>query len=161
MARRLLTVPRRVLGAPAALLRRFGVRTRLRHDRLGLMAHWSLLTAGLGIGLLLALPVDDVHPRCPPSGQGYGWCAVQKAWLPTIVVILAAIVVAQLLSVLLLVRIPALWERLRGGERPVRMTRAQEDPPYSKDPFLLAATWGVKKGRSDVPRSRLRRLLRR
>lgn len=161
MPRRVLSALRRLLGAPAALLRRFGVRTRLRRDRLGVAAHWSLLVAGLGIGLLLVLPVDDVHNRCPPAGQGYGWCAVQKAWLPTVLVILGALLVAHLVAVLLLVRVPALWARLRAGERPVHMTRAQEDPPYDRDPFLLAATWGVKKGREDVRRSLLQRLLRR
>jgi hypothetical protein len=134
---------------------------RLRQDRLGTLAHLSLLVAGLGVGLLLALPVHDVHNRCPPSGQGYGWCAVQKAWLPTGLVILAALLVAQFVAALLLVRLPVLWRRLRSGERPVRMTRAQEDPPYNKDPFLLAATWGVKRGRSEPRRGLLRRLLRR
>jgi hypothetical protein len=159
--RRVLTALRRLLGAPAALLRRFGVRTRLRRDRLGMLAHASLLVAGLGIGLLLALPVDDVHDRCPPSGQGYGWCALQKAWLPTVLIVLGALLAAHLVAALLLVRVPAVWARLRQGERPVRMTRAQEEPPYNKDPFLLAATWGVKRGREDVRRSLLQRLLRR
>jgi hypothetical protein len=150
----------RILTAPAALLRRFGVTTRLRSDLLGRVAHWALLAAGLGGGILLAFPARDLHGRCA-HGEGFGWCALQKQWLPAVLLLLAPIVAAHLASALLLVRVPALWERLRRGERPVRMTARQEAPPYDRDPFLLASTWGVKTGRDDGRRGILARLRRR
>lgn len=160
MPRRVLGSLRRLIATPAALLRRFGVRTRLRSDVLGRIAHWSLLAAGLGGGILLAFPVRDIHGRCP-TGEGFGWCAMQKQWLPAVILLLAPIVAAHLLSALLLVRVPMLWERLRRGERPVRMTQRQEHPPYDRDPFLLASTWGVKTGREREGRGILARLRRR
>lgn len=134
------------------MLARFGIRTRLREDILGRVAHWSLLVAGVGAGILIAFPAPDIHGRCP-TGEGFGWCVLQKQWLATALLLLAPIVAAHLLSVVLLVRVPRLWERLRRGERPVRMTTRQEAPPYDRDPFLLASTWGVKTGR-DKPRRR-------
>lgn len=151
---------RRLAAAPAALLRRFGVRTRLRSDLLGRVAHWSLLVAGLGVGILLAFPVRDIHGRCP-SGEGFGWCALQKQWLPAVLLLVAPVVAAHLLSALLLLRVPRLWARLRQGERPVRMTARQAAPPYDRDPFLLASTWGVKTGRDDTRRGLRARLRRR
>lgn len=150
---------RRILGAPTALLRRFGVRTKLRDDRLGEIAHWALLAAGLGIGILLAFPVRDISGKCP-TGEGFGWCALQKQWLPAALLLVAPVVAAHLLSAVLLIRVPKVWERLRRGERPVKMTARQEAPPYDRDPFLLASTWGVKTGRRREG-GRLSRLLRR
>jgi hypothetical protein len=160
-------VPRRVLSPlvwlvslPGRVLRRFGVRTRLRDDRLGEVAHWALLVAGLGIGILLAFPVRDISGKCP-TGEGFGWCALQKQWLPAVLLLVAPILGAHLLSGLLLIRVPKVWERLRRGERPVKMTARQEAPPYDRDPFLLASTWGVKTGRDRSARRRLPRLRRR
>lgn len=148
----------RVRSAP----RRIGAGIRLRGDRLGVAAHATLLLAGLAAGLLLALPVADVEDRCPPRGEGYDFCVVQKAWLPTLLIVLAGVLLAQVLAKALLVRLPAWRERIREvGERRVGMDETREDPPYSSDPFLLASTWGTKEGRSDRRRPSILERLRR
>jgi hypothetical protein len=134
----------------------------LRHDRNGAAIHVALLVLGVGAGLLLALPVDDVTDRCPAKGEGYDFCYVQKALLPSILIVLAGGLLAQWLSSVLLVRLPAYLARVREvGERRVGEPEAREDPPYARDPFLLASTWGAKHGPTERRRPRLADLLAR
>ena len=132
----------------------------LRRDRLGIAAHLALLAAGIGLGLLLALPVSDVTQRCPARGEGYDLCWVQKALLPTILVVLAGGMLAQWIAQLTLVRFPLYMDRVREvGERRVGEEETREPPPYAQDPFLLASTWGSKAGRTDRRRPRFAELL--
>jgi len=150
-ARRRFARLRRIrVPGPAALLRRFGMRTRLRSDRVGRIVHASLIVEGIVLGLILALPVHPRSGSCLP-GDGHVLCMVQKAWLPSILLFLATVLAAHLLSSFLLVRVPVLWRKWHAGERPTRRPAAQEAPPYSQDPFLLAASWGVKTGRREPP----------
>ena len=109
------------------------------------------LLVGLVVGVLWALPLDDVRGECPPSGEGYGWCAFQKSWAPASVLLLAPVLFASVLATFLLDLVPSFVRHWRAGERPTRMTRAQEAPPYAEDPFLLGAVWGERTGRADGP----------
>lgn len=128
----------------------------MRDDRLGWLAHLGLLAAGLTTGVLLAVPLGDVEDRCPPRGEGYDFCFVQKAVAPTILIVLAGLLLGQVLARALLVRLPAWRRRVREvGERRVGEEETREDPPYRKDPFLLASTWGAKQGRSERRQPRL------
>lgn len=141
---------------------RIAAGVRLRHDRAGIAAHWALLLAGIGIALVLALPLQDVTERCPARGEGYNLCVVQKSWLPFLLLVLAGGLLGQYVARMLLVRIPAWRGRLTTvGERRVGEDEVREEPPYSKDPFLLAATWGQKKGPSERRRPTLLARLRR
>ncbi|WP_205697449.1 hypothetical protein [Conexibacter sp. SYSU D00693] len=108
--------------------------------------HVGLLAAGLVVGLLLALPLRDVAELCPPSGEGRGYCAMQKQWAPAVITTLAPMLAAHLVAVLALETLPGLRRRRKAGERPVRRTRAQRAAPYEEDPVLLAASWGVRAG---------------
>jgi hypothetical protein len=74
-------------------------------------------------------------------------CSLQKVWTPAALELLAPVVAMQLVGRLLLDTLPGVRARWRAGLRPVRMTRRQERPPYDRDPFLLAASWGVKTGK--------------
>jgi hypothetical protein len=142
-----------VLAAP---YRRFGRGLRLRPDRLGFAAQIGIVLLVLAGGLLLAFPLQDVEDRCPARGEGYDFCFVQKALLPSILIVLASLFLAQFVARALLVRLPAWRERVRIiGERRVGEEEARPDPPYRSDPFLLAATWGEKKGPSERRRPRL------
>jgi hypothetical protein len=138
------------LPRPAAILRAFGVRTRIRPDLRGRLVHAGLLLAGLLLGLGLALPVREAAGRCAP-GDGFNACALQQVWLPAAVTVLALLVAAHLVAAFVLLTVPALRARWRVGLRPVRMTRRQKEPPYASDPFLLAASWGVKTGDQPPP----------
>jgi hypothetical protein len=116
----------------------------------------AMLVAGLAIGLILALPVQVSERRCPAKGEGYDFCFVQKAIAPSVLIILASLLLAQFLARALLVRLPAWRQRVREvGERRVGEEETREEPPYRSDPFLLAATWGAKDGRSERRRPRL------
>ena len=113
-------------------------------------AHLALILGGLALALVLVLPLADVTDRCPPPGEGYELCRVQKAWVPAVLIVLAGGLGGYLLARTLLVRLPAWRARVRDvGERRVGQEETREDPPYRSDPFLLASTWGVKQGRSD------------
>jgi hypothetical protein len=136
--------------------RHFGRGVRLRQDRLGAVAQLALLVAGVTIGLILALPVQVSERRCPARGEGYDLCWVQKALAPSVLIILASLLLAQFLARLLLVRVPAWRQRVREvGERRVGEQETREEPPYRSDPFLLASTWGAKDGRTERRRPRL------
>lgn len=147
------------------MLRRLGsavlrtpARLGLRRDRLGRVAHVALLVAGLGFGLALALvlPGGDVERRCPPRGEGYELCFVQKSVLPTVLLLLGGLLLGHLLARGLLVRLPAWRRRVREvGERREGGEETRAEPPYRSDPFLLASTWGAKEGRTDRRRPRL------
>jgi len=146
-----------VLRRIASVARRSLDGFRLPGDRLLRVAHVMLLLAGVAIGLLLALPVGDVGSRCPPRGEGYALCYLQKALLPTVLLALVGLLAGHALGRLALVRLPAWRRRVREvGERRVSREDPREDPPYRRDPFLLASTWGAKEGRSDSRRPRLR-----
>lgn len=120
---------------------------RLRGDLQGGLDQLAIVLAGVGVGWMLAFPVPDVEDRCPARGEGYDFCWVQKALLPSILIMLAALFLAQFVARVLLVRIPEWRERVREvGERRVGEEETRPDPPYRSDPFLLAATWGEKKG---------------
>lgn len=129
---------------------------RLRDDRLGWITQLGLLLAGLAIGVLLALPLGDVESRCPPRGEGYDFCFVQKAVLPTVLIIMAGLLLGQFVARALLVRWPAWRRRVREvGERRAGEEETRAEPPYRSDPFLLASTWGTKEGRTDRRRPRI------
>jgi hypothetical protein len=148
-----------VLARPFRWLRRAIL---LRRDRLGMGIHVALLLAGIGTALLLALPVDDVTDRCPARGEGYDFCYVQKALVPSILIVLAGGLLAQWIAAMTLVRLPAYVERVREvGERRTGEPEAREDPPYARDPFLLASTWGAKHGPTERRHPRLGDLLAR
>ena len=113
-------------------------------------AHLGLILAGVALALVLVLPIAEVRDRCPPPGEGYELCRVQKAWLPALLIVFAGGIAGHLVARTLLVRLPAWRARVREtGERRVGLDETREDPPYRSDPFLLASTWGAKEGRSE------------
>lgn len=114
-----------------------------------LVARATWLGCGAVIGLVVALPLRDVDSRCPASGEGLGLCVVQKSWAPAALLLLGCIVLAGALWRLVFEKVPVLWEHWRAGERPVRLTRRQAKPPYRHDPFLLAASAGIRTGESE------------
>ena len=123
-------------------------------------AHALLVLAGLAVALAVTLPVDDVTGRCPARGEGYDFCWVQKALLPSILIVMAGGLLGHWLARLLLVRLPAHRARVREvGERRTGEPETREEPPYARDPFLLASTWGAKEGRSERRRPRFADLL--
>jgi len=135
-------------------------RPRLFAGRRG-PAHVALVCLGLAVALWIALPLADVDHRCPPRGEGYALCALQKAWLPAVVLALAGLAAGHLAARMLLVHLPAWRVRARtAGERRSGAPDERPEPPYSRDPFLLASTWGVKRGRTER-RGLLARLRRR
>lgn len=118
--------------------------------RLRSAAHVALVLAGVALALVLVLPIADLADRCPPPGEGFELCRVQKAWVPAVLLVLAGALGGHLLARVLLHRLPAWRARMRDvGERRVGAEETREEPPYRSDPFLLASTWGVKKGRSE------------
>ena len=120
---------------------------RLRYDRPGILAHVAIVLAFLALGLVLALPPADVTHRCPAPGEGRDWCVLQKSYLPLFLIVFSSLCLGQFVARLALVRIPEWREHRREiGERRVEDDDVREPPPYSSDPFLLAATWGQKKG---------------
>lgn len=120
---------------------------RLRHDRAGILAHLAIVLAFLALGLVLALPPEDVTRRCPAPGEGRDWCVLQKSYLPLFLIVFSSLCLGQLAARTALVRFPD-WRAHRRavGERRVEDEDVRDDPPYTSDPFLLAATWGQKKG---------------
>jgi hypothetical protein len=136
---------------PVALFSvRFVDGLQLRRDLLGVLAHAAIVFGGLAVGALIAFPVQDVTDRCPAHGEGYNFCALQKAWTPAVLIMLAAGCLAQFLARTALVRIPDWRRRMKAiGERRVGEEETREEPPYRSDPFLLAATWGEKHGPSE------------
>src|SRR5215217_7539917 len=86
---------RRLTPVVAAPYRRFGRGLRLRGDLQGGLDQLAILLAGLGLGLMVAFPVADVEDRCPARGEGYDFCWVQKALLPSVLILLAALFLAQ------------------------------------------------------------------
>jgi hypothetical protein len=145
--RRLLRAVRGALHVLAHPLRVMRDGFRLRYDKPGMLVHLLVLLGFLAVGLALALPLPDVTHRCPAPGEGRDLCVLQKSWLPFFLIVFASLCLGQFVARVGLVRIPEWWDR-RGlvGERRVGEEEVREDPPYSSDPFLLAATWGQKKG---------------
>jgi len=115
----------------------------------GRVVRLLLLVLAVAAGLRWALPLQGVEGRCPPSGEGYGYCYLQKSVLPAVIVFLAPILGAQVLGTFLTQTGPDLLRRWRAGERPTRTTTRQMAAPYDEDPVLLAASWGVRTGIAD------------
>jgi hypothetical protein len=126
-----------------------GALLRLSPELTGRVVRAGLLGAGLVAGVRWALPLQGVQGRCPPSGEGYGYCYLQKSVLPSVILGLAPILGAQVLGTFLTYTAPDLHRRWKAGERPTRMTSRQAAAPYSEDPVLLAASWGVRTGTED------------
>lgn len=113
-------------------------------------AHLALVLAGVALALVLVLPIAEVRDRCPPPGEGYELCRVQKAWLPAALIVIAGAVGGHLVAQAALIRLPAWRARVREvGERRGGREETRAEPPYRSDPFLLASTWGAKHGRSE------------
>ncbi|PTL56421.1 hypothetical protein C7Y72_15775 [Paraconexibacter algicola] len=138
--------PATVLRAVVGLVRRL---PRPRAATVASVVRWGLLALGVLLGVRWALPLQGVEGRCPPSGEGYGYCYLQKSVLPSVILLLAPVLGAQLLGSFSTRTAPELRRRWRAGERPTRRTRAQVAPPYAEDPTLLAASWGVRTGADD------------
>ena len=130
--------------------------------RLRSAAYVLIVLAGVGLALWLVLPIGNVSDRCPPPGEGYDFCKVQKAWIPAVLLVLAGGLGGHLVARTLLIRLPAWRARERPvAERRVGLEETRTDPPYRSDPFLLAATWGEKHGRSERRRPTLSGVLAR
>jgi len=119
-------------------------------DVLARIARVVLMAAAVAVGLRWALPLQGVQGRCPPAGEGYGYCWVQKSVAPALVLAVVPVLAMHLLLQFALVSAPAALRRWRAGERPTRVTRAQATAPYEDDPVLLAASWGRRTGTPDA-----------
>ncbi len=97
---------------------------------------------GPDVGLAVELPVGNVATRCPPRGEGYVLCAIQKAWLPAVLLVILLTGLGYGLA-LLVGELPLVGRRWRRGERPRRDRPPHEpSPALRRDPLLLVATWG-------------------
>jgi hypothetical protein len=119
--------------------------------RTSLAAQVVVAAVGIALGLLLALPLEDVHDRCPPSGEGLVQCQLQKSVLPAVTIVLGCMIGALILFWLVTHGLPnaRAWWRA-GGRRPRR------DVDVAADPVLLAANWGLTY-RDAHPEARVRR----
>jgi hypothetical protein len=104
-------------------------------------AYATALVIGIGLGLLVALPLRNVEREgvCPPAHEGLVQCKLQKAWLPALTEVVAIAGLALLLVHVALVSGPRLWRRWRTGT----LRRREKPPPFESDPVLRAATWGL------------------
>jgi hypothetical protein len=142
------------VAAQAARAPRAARRPRPRRAasrRTPLAAQLAVGAAGIVVGLLLALPLKDVHDRCPPSGEGLVQCQLQKSVLPAVTIVLGCLIGALILFWLITRGIPNahMWWS-SGGRRPRR------DIDVAADPVLLAANWGLTY-RDAHPEARVRR----
>jgi hypothetical protein len=111
-------------------------------------------TGGLILGLAFALPVQDVSDACPPVGEGYGQCALQKSWLPAVMLVVLCVSGAVLLT-----RLVAAAPGLVASARAWYHRPPTVEPAFDEDPLLVAATWGrrYRDERPDAPLRRQRR----
>ena len=126
-------------------------RRRARTGRPPLAAQGLVALAGIAVGLLLALPLENVRDRCPPEGEGLIQCQLQKSVLPGVTIVLGCMIGALILLWLVTRGLPnasAWWAN--GGRRPRR------DVDVEADPVLLAANWGLTY-RDAHPEARVRR----
>jgi hypothetical protein len=93
---------------------------------------------GVLLGLLLALPIDDVMQRCPPEGEGLLQCQLQKAYLPAITIVIGCMTGCIALLHVMLVRAPAMYGAWRRGD-----LRSPPPPRFDDDPLLRAANRGL------------------
>src|SRR4051794_1826581 len=113
--------------------------------------HWAFCAAGLAIGLLWALPLEDVTARCPAPGEGLVQCQIQKSVLPAVMEIVGSLLAAHLLFTLAFEHVPRLIRAHRAGERWSVKLRSRRPAPPRPDAALIAATWGtVKSGEGTV-----------
>jgi hypothetical protein len=119
--------------------------------RTPLAAQFVVAAVGVAVGLYFALPLKDVHDRCPPSGEGLVQCQLQKSVLPAVTIVLGCMIGALILFWLVTRGLPDAyrWWR-RGGRRPRR------EVDVAADPVLLAANWGLTY-RDAHPEARVRR----
>jgi hypothetical protein len=97
---------------------------------------------GIGLGVWLTFPVAPVDHLCPPAGEGQGWCAMQKQWLPAI-----CTVVGVMLGTVVLTWLLAVWAPLR-----LRASATAEQWPRDRDPVQTAAGWTVRRPDGGVRR---------
>lgn len=104
------------------------------------LPHLGFLLLGLGVGLLLALPVDLSGAGCPPAGEGRNMCLVQESWAPALTTVALCLAGGWVLADLLFVRLPELCR----GDRPRKPPRRGHGrEAIEADEVLRAATWGV------------------
>jgi len=115
-------------------------RRRARAGRPGtpLGVQFLVATIGAGIGLWLALPMPDVHDRCPPAGEGLVQCQLQKSVLPATTIVLGCMIGALILLWLVTQGLPGARAWWRAGGR-----RSTAKIAVDQDPVLLAANWGL------------------
>jgi hypothetical protein len=140
-------IPAHQARAPRAAVRP----RRAASRRTPLAAQLAVGAAGIVVGLLLALPVKDVHDRCPPSGEGLVQCQLQKSVLPAVTIVLGCLIGALILFWLITRGIPNAHTWWSAGGR-----RQRRDIDVAADPVLLAANWGLTY-RDAHPEARVRR----
>lgn len=129
---------RRILTSPARFLRRSATAVAASHIRLVPILS---AVAGLGLGLVLALPPRDMKGQCPPANEGLVNCMLQKQWLPVAMIVVTTAVAAVLLAELV-VSAPSIYRRAKRGELFGR-GRHHTTPPFDSDGVLVAACWGA------------------
>lgn len=113
--------------------------------------HWAFCLAGLAIGLLWALPLEDVTSRCPAPGEGLVQCQIQKSVLPAVMEVIGCFLAGHFLFTIAFEHLPRLIRAHRAGERWSVKLRSRRPAPPRPDPVLLAATWGTVEGGEDGP----------
>ena len=92
--------------------------------------------AGLGLGLLWALPLANPNVVCPPAGEGRVQCELDKVWL-TVGTRLMFSAIACVLLLRFVLKAPELWRARREGRLVGGPVRAM-----APDTRLVAASWG-------------------
>jgi hypothetical protein len=135
-------------------LRRWLFRIRARRSGRVLAGYAAFIAAGIAAGLVLALPVADVHRRCPPRHEGQTFCEIQKGWGASLTKFALSVLIAFLVADLIFVRLPR-WRARRGAVATAPKPGPKLSPLHT-DVNLHAAVWG----RTDHATKRRRRRLR-
>lgn len=86
--------------------------------------HWMLVLLGAYVAARAAFPVADVGHRCPPAADdGYTSCVVQKAYMPSIVLVIAGMCAGHLVATLTTSTLPRTVARATGRSTVPRRRR--------------------------------------
>ena len=86
--------------------------------------NWMLVLLGAYLAARHAFPVEDVGRRCPPAAdEGYTSCIVQKAYMPSVVIVVLGMCAGHLAATLMTSTIPRTVARATGRSTAPRRRR--------------------------------------
>ena len=134
----------------------FNERVGPRHVKARWCAGALLIGATVAVWAWLVLPVE-VPENCPPKGEGWHMCALQRAWAPAVTQLALALTAVWLLAGRRLV-VTGRTAGVAGASVSGRAPRPRRAGRPPDDPLLHAASWGDPRpnDRSKKPGSRRR-----